>query len=107
MSTDITSTPASVPTLLTNLGYMNLTGRQVVEAVVIGENVVLYSGGRQSSIVTQAVRTHTTPLATFNDIHIHVILTHSQDLAFTGSVIHIIDTVLTLPSVLQTATAAT
>lgn len=80
---DITNTSTFVPTLLTNGSYSNVTGGQVVEAIVIGNETVFYSGLLQNATVSQA------------------------DLNFTGGVIHIIDSVLTLPlNVLDTANAA-
>ena len=53
---DITNTSSFVPTLLTNGSYANVTGGQVIEAVLIGNETVFYSGLLQNSTVTQAVR---------------------------------------------------
>lgn len=69
-----TNTSAFLPSLLTNETYTNVTGGQVVGGKVNGSDVVIYSGLLQTSKVTQA------------------------DLNFDGGVIHIIDTVLTLPA---------
>lgn len=55
MAEDITNTSAFVPTLLTNEMYTNVTGGQVVEAVVVGDQVVFYSGLLMNSTVTTAV----------------------------------------------------
>ena len=69
----ITDMPTFVPTLLSNMEYENVTEGQVVEAVRQGDSVVFYSGLLANSTVTTA------------------------DTNFTGGVIHIIDTVLTVP----------
>jgi len=61
-SQDITNTSAFVPTLLTNESYTNVTGGQVVEGVVVGDNVVFYSGLLQNSTVTKAVCNPISPL---------------------------------------------
>ncbi|MCJ1273132.1 hypothetical protein MMC21_000921 [Puttea exsequens] len=75
--------PAFVPTLLNNSAYANVTGGQVVEAVTQGMAVEIYSGLLANSTVTQA------------------------DVPFTGGIIHIINTVLTLPqNISSTAVAA-
>ncbi|KAL9130543.1 MAG: hypothetical protein Q9217_001311 [Psora testacea] len=79
----ITEKPAFVPTLLSDTSYANVTGGQVVEAIKQGDSVVFYSGLLANSTVTTA------------------------DTNFTGGVIHIIDTVLTVPAnVSYTATQA-
>ena len=52
----IMSTPAFVPTMLTNTVYANVTGGQVVEAVTQGTNVEIYSGLLMNSTVTTPVR---------------------------------------------------
>lgn len=54
-ASSITNMSAFVPTLLTNETYANVTGGQVVEGVMIGEDVVFYSGLLQNSTVSQAV----------------------------------------------------
>ncbi|KAH7032694.1 FAS1 domain-containing protein [Microdochium trichocladiopsis] len=80
---NFTETAAFVPTALTNETYTNVTGGQRVEGVVQDGNVVLYSGLRLNSTVVTA------------------------NLNFTGGVIHIIDSVLTIPgSIPDTLTAA-
>ncbi|KAF2748198.1 beta-Ig-H3/fasciclin [Sporormia fimetaria CBS 119925] len=79
----ITETAAFVPTLLTNPAYTNVTGGQVVSAAKNGENVVIVSGAGAESTVSTA------------------------DVAFTGGVVHVIDSVLTIPGkVSEAATAA-
>ncbi|KAF2107850.1 Fasciclin domain-containing protein [Lophiotrema nucula] len=79
----ITNTSVFIPTLLTNSSYTNVTGGQVVEAVLIGNDTTFYSGLLQNATVSTA------------------------DVNFTGGVIHIIDSVLTLPlTVTDTALAA-
>ncbi|KAF2019740.1 FAS1 domain-containing protein [Aaosphaeria arxii CBS 175.79] len=79
----ITNTSTFVPTLLTDEKFTNVTGGQVVEALVVGNETVFYSGLLQNATVSQA------------------------DVNFTGGVIHIIDSVLTLPlDLLDTANAA-
>ncbi|KAL9104028.1 MAG: hypothetical protein Q9163_000967 [Psora crenata] len=69
----ITNMSAFVPTLLTNSSYTNVISGQVVEAVRQGDSVVFYSGLLANSTVKTA------------------------DVNFTGGVIHVIDTVLTVP----------
>ncbi|EUC32672.1 hypothetical protein COCCADRAFT_5663 [Bipolaris zeicola 26-R-13] len=74
---------AFVPTLLTNSSYTNVTGGQVVHATTEDDKVVFYTGSLSNSTVTTA------------------------NVNFTGGVIHIIDTLLTIPgSVSDIATAA-
>ncbi|KAH4202714.1 hypothetical protein HBH61_056670 [Parastagonospora nodorum] len=72
-SSAITNTSAFVPTLLTNSAFTNVTGGQVVSAKTANGGVSIFSGLAMNSSVTTA------------------------DVAFTGGVIHIIDTVLTIP----------
>ncbi|KAL8887832.1 MAG: hypothetical protein Q9192_006268 [Flavoplaca navasiana] len=79
----VTDMPVFLPTMLNNTDYANVTGGQVVQAVMQGENVVFYSGLLNNSTVTEA------------------------DQEFTGGVVHIIDRVLTVPrNVSSTATSA-
>ncbi|KAL8940818.1 MAG: hypothetical protein Q9216_002607 [Gyalolechia sp. 2 TL-2023] len=79
----VMETPAFLSTMLNNSAYANVTGGQVVEAVRQGEDVVFYSGLLSNATVTTA------------------------DQNFTGGVVHIIDTVLTVPqNVSSTAIAA-
>ncbi|EUC44982.1 hypothetical protein COCMIDRAFT_5741 [Bipolaris oryzae ATCC 44560] len=74
---------AFVPTLLTNSSYTNVTGGQVVHATTEDNKVVFFTGSLSNSTVTTA------------------------NVNFTGGVIHIIDTLLTIPgSVSDIATAA-
>ena len=54
-ASQITNTSTFVPTLLNNETYSNITGGQVVQAVVIGNETVFYSGLLQNSTVTTAV----------------------------------------------------
>lgn len=82
-STDVTDKAAFIPTLLTNETYTNVTGGQRVEAVKQGEVVSFYSGLKEEANVTKA------------------------DIEFNGGVIHIINTVLTIPPSLdETALAS-
>jgi uncharacterized surface protein with fasciclin (FAS1) repeats len=82
-SSAITNTSAFVPTLLTNPLFANVTGGQVVSAKTANGGVSIFSGLLMNSTVTTA------------------------DVNFTGGVIHIIDTVLTLPETTsKTALAA-
>jgi uncharacterized surface protein with fasciclin (FAS1) repeats len=82
-SSAITNTSAFVPTLLTNPLFANVTGGQVVSAKKANGGVSIFSGLLMNSTVTTA------------------------DVNFTGGVIHIIDTVLTLPETTsKTALAA-
>jgi len=68
-----TTTPQFIPSLLTNASYANVTGGQRVEAFLNGSSVDIISGLLQESTVITA------------------------NINFTGGVIHIIDTVLTIP----------
>jgi len=82
-ASSITNTSSFIPSLLTNASYTNVTGGQVVEAVKIGNQTAFFSGLLQNATVTQS------------------------DLKFTGGIIHVIDTLLTLPpNVSDSATAA-
>ena len=82
-STDFTETAAFVPTLLTNTTYTNVTGGQVVEGIAKDGGVSIFSGGRAESKVSTA------------------------DVTFDGGVVHVIDSVLTIPaSIAETAAAA-
>lgn len=78
-----TNTSQFIPSLLTNTSYANVTGGQVVGARLDDTSVELISGLLSESEVTTA------------------------DVAFTGGVIHVIDSVLTIPqSASSTAVAA-
>ena len=57
----ITNTSAFIPTLLTNSSYTNVTGGQVVEAVLVGNETTFYSGLLQNATVTTAVSRHQLP----------------------------------------------
>jgi len=82
-ASNVTNQSAFIPTALRNPQYTNVTGGQVVEAVMSNNNVVFYSGALMNSTVTGA------------------------DHNFTGGVIHIIDTFLTIPlNISSTAVAA-
>ncbi|CAO1602173.1 hypothetical protein XANCAGTX0491_005803 [Xanthoria calcicola] len=79
----VTDMPVFLPTMLNNTMYANVTGGQVVEAVMQEENVIFYSGLLNNATVTTA------------------------DQNFTGGVVHIIDNVLTVPrNISSTATSA-
>jgi uncharacterized surface protein with fasciclin (FAS1) repeats len=54
-ASQITNQSAFLPTMLQNSSYANVTGGQVVEAVMIGNETVFYSGLLQNSTVTSAV----------------------------------------------------
>jgi transforming growth factor-beta-induced protein len=82
---------AFAPTLLTNSSYTNVTGGQVVEAIVEAGKVDIYSGLHAKSTVVVAV-SHTP-----NYFHDDIDADRYQDVAFDGGVIHVIDTVLTIP----------
>ncbi|MCJ1259640.1 hypothetical protein MMC24_007479 [Lignoscripta atroalba] len=81
-SSAVMTTPAFIPTMLSNMAFSNVTGGQVVEAIMMGENVMFYSGLLQNSTVTTA------------------------NVNFTGGVVHIIDTVLTPPQNISTTAIA-
>jgi len=68
------SNPLFIPSLLTNGSYTNVTGGQRVEGATAGNNVGLTSGLGANSTVVQA------------------------DQNFTSGVVHVIDTVLTIPT---------
>lgn len=73
-STDITSTPVFATTLLANATYANVTGGQVVKAQAGEDGGVMFTSGLLAmSHVTTA------------------------DVAFSGGVVHVIDSVLTVP----------
>jgi uncharacterized surface protein with fasciclin (FAS1) repeats len=81
-ASDITDTPAFVPTYLNDTLYTNVTGGQRVEAIAQDDKVYFYSGALANSTVTQA------------------------NVNFTGGVVHIIDKVLTIPLNVSTTAAA-
>ena len=54
-STMITSNATFIPTMLTDPAYSNVTGGQRVEAVMVGQNVSIFSGLLSNATVTQAV----------------------------------------------------
>jgi uncharacterized surface protein with fasciclin (FAS1) repeats len=54
-ASQITNQSAFLPTMLQNSSYANVTGGQVVEAVMIGNETVFYSGLLQNATVTSAV----------------------------------------------------
>lgn len=68
-----TNTSQFIPTMLMNSTYTNVTGGQVVEAMLSGDNVTITTGLLSTSMVTTA------------------------NVNFTGGVLHIVDTVLTIP----------
>ena len=91
-SSEFGETPAFVPTLL-DTPYTNVTGGQVVEGALNGSDVIITSGLKATSKVVKAVCTRVGGrLAEQGGI-----LTVSQDITFVGGVIHLIDTVLTIP----------
>ncbi|KAI9882225.1 MAG: hypothetical protein M1823_006027 [Watsoniomyces obsoletus] len=73
---------AFVPTLLTSPRFTNVTGGQRVGAMRSGSNVNITSGLKAMSMVTRA------------------------DLNFTGGVVHVIDSVLTVPQNISTTLVA-
>lgn len=82
-SDQISNTSTFIPTMLEDGTYSNVTGGQVVEAIMIGNETVFYSGLLQNATVSQA------------------------DQNFTGGVLHIINSMLVVPvSVYDTAGAA-
>ncbi|KAI9694785.1 MAG: hypothetical protein M1822_000401 [Bathelium mastoideum] len=82
-ASSIPSTGAFVPTLLTNTSYTNVTGGQRVEGISSNGGVTFISGGKATSNVTQA------------------------DITFDGGIVHIINSVLTVPAnITATAEAA-
>lgn len=95
------TTPQFLPSLLTNTTYANVTGGQRVEGLLNGSSVEIFSGLLSKSTVVTAVRLPpTTPL--FPSLpnvlsRVSSLTDKTQDLTFTGGVLHIIDTVLTIP----------
>ncbi|MCJ1282041.1 hypothetical protein MMC26_001364 [Xylographa opegraphella] len=82
-ASNVTSNATFVPTMLSDMTYSNVTGGQRVEAITEGMNVTFFSGLLQNATVVQA------------------------NINFTGGVIHVIDTVLTVPqTIAATAEAA-
>ncbi|MCJ1471764.1 hypothetical protein MMC13_000404 [Lambiella insularis] len=82
-SSMITNNATFIPTMLTDMMYSNVTGGQRVEAITEGMNATFFSGLLQNATVTQA------------------------NINFTGGIIHIIDSVLTIPiPISNTAEAA-
>ncbi|MCJ1317535.1 hypothetical protein MMC15_002860 [Xylographa vitiligo] len=82
-ASNITSNATFVPTMLSDPAYANVTGGQRVEAITEGMNVTFFSGLLQNASVMQA------------------------NINFTGGVIHVIDSVLTIPqTIAATAEAA-
>lgn len=73
-SSAITNTPIFAKTLLTNTSYTNVTGGQVVQAQSDDGDVIFTSGLLRTSRVSTA------------------------DVTFDGGVVHIIDSVLTIPA---------
>lgn len=73
-SSAITETPVFAKTLLSNTSYTNVTGGQVVQAQAMDGGVMITSGLLRESHVTTA------------------------DVSFDGGVVHIIDSVLTIPT---------
>ncbi|KAF7896370.1 hypothetical protein EAF00_006384 [Botryotinia globosa] len=62
-----------IPTLLQNESYTQVTGGQVVQVALVGSNAVVTTGLKEKSTTTQT------------------------DIMFNGGVMHIVDTVLTIP----------
>ncbi len=81
-STDFTETAAFVPTLLTNETYTTVEGGQVVGGIAKDGGVSIFSGLKKESKVSTA------------------------DVKFDGGVVHVIDTVLTIPGSIADAAAA-
>jgi uncharacterized surface protein with fasciclin (FAS1) repeats len=104
-STDIKKTGAFVPSLLVDEKYSNVTGGQVVEGVLVDDKVVFNTGLLANATVKQAVcRPFSLPLLfiILPFKHIDANITLFQDITFTGGVIHIINSVLTLPASVST-----
>jgi uncharacterized surface protein with fasciclin (FAS1) repeats len=52
---NVTDTPSFIPTALTNTSYTNVTGGQVVEAVLMGDKVMFHTGLLSEATVSKAV----------------------------------------------------
>jgi transforming growth factor-beta-induced protein len=72
-SSAFTTNAQFIPTLLTNASFANVTGGQVVMGILSGKSVEVFSGLKEKSTVTTA------------------------DIMWSGGVVHVIDTVLTVP----------
>jgi uncharacterized surface protein with fasciclin (FAS1) repeats len=91
-----TTSTQFIPTLLTNQTFTNVTSGQVVGGTLSGKSVEVMSGLKEISTVTTAVHLLFSPELPCS-IRYDMILTVVQDIMFSGGVIHIIDTVLTIP----------
>lgn len=101
-SSSITSNATFIPTMLNDPMFANVTGGQRVEALMTGKNVSFFSGLGNNATVTQAVS-----LLRYFSTSSERSLTFVQDMNFTGGVIHVIDSVLTVPqNISATAVAA-
>ena len=98
----VTSNASFIPTMLNNVKYSNVTGGQRVEAIKVGQNVTFFSGLLQNSTVTKAVRSCTRDYF----CNLGSVADSEQDTNFTGGVIHVIDTVLTVPQNISTTAVA-
>lgn len=65
-ASQITNQSAFIPTMLQNTTYSNVTDGQVVEAILIGNETVFYSGLLQNATVTQAVSWQASPLVQYH-----------------------------------------
>lgn len=65
-SSSITETPAFPATLLNDTAYANVTGGQVVDVRVEGENVTVITGFKNNVTVTEAVSCSTHPKLDIN-----------------------------------------
>ena len=88
---NFTSTPMFIPTALQDPNYSNVTGGQVVEAITAGGKTTFYSGLLQNSSVIQPVSIR--PLVALQTAHTNT----SQNISFTGGVIQVVDSFLTIP----------
>lgn len=104
-SSAFTKTPLFIPTLLTDAAHTNVTGGQRLEARVNGANVEIITGLGQKSVVKVAVCPSAflwlqtwSSLSPSGQRTFFANRNFSQDIKFDGGVIHVIDTVLQIPS---------
>lgn len=84
-----TSKPQFVPSAMTTTAFANVTTGQAVELISSGKTSQLITGSKTVSTITSPV-SHSTRLR-------HILVLNIQDIVCTGGLIHVIDTVLSIP----------
>ncbi|EXJ87875.1 hypothetical protein A1O1_04802 [Capronia coronata CBS 617.96] len=87
--------PLFVPTLLTDTNYTNVTGGQVVELSTDNSQPAVISGVKAVSRVQEAVSDHRDTYA--GVVRKNDLIQWQQDIFYLGGLIHIVDSVLTIP----------